>query len=65
MTTDYIECPECGYKHQDDLMEGWDNGNNTIWGCSECEAEFQVERDFSVHYYVGIVTKNGKPPENS
>lgn len=62
MRTDSIECPECGYKHEDDLHEGFDQGNDTTWECSRCEAQFFVERDFSVHYYVGEVTKLGAYP---
>lgn len=62
MTTDYIECPECGHKDTDDLHEGFDGGNDTTWECSECEAQFGVERDFSVHYRTGKVTKVGNYP---
>jgi len=64
MTTDFIECPECGKRNDDCLYEGFLEGHNeTTWECSRCEAQFKVERDFSVHYYVGKVTKPGNELE--
>ena len=58
--SEYIICPDCAHVHKDDLHEGFHDHNSTTWECSECEAQFFVEREFSVYYYAGKITKPGK-----
>lgn len=51
--TDELTCPYCGAKNCDDPGEP-----DGMTMCSECEREFEFERDYSVSYTSRKMVKN-------
>jgi DNA-directed RNA polymerase subunit RPC12/RpoP len=49
--TDNVVCPWCGHEYEDG-SEFFDGVRDTALGheCTECGEQFDVEREFDVHY---------------
>lgn len=54
-----IECPKCGHFHKDSFEVFNHTEKDAGCWCSECGAELQVRREFSVTYYTTL--KEAKP----
>lgn len=49
--TDEVVCPWCGYEHKDSWEISFDAAEMVkSFDCEKCEKEFEIVRDFEVHY---------------